>query len=563
LDKKVAEGKNLDIEGIKRQFEFWFDRRRYDLTQQVPKSEAIHIFDYLSKWAIATNMQKKTPSLLVLATQAEKIKEFLEELPERDLSNLELERIIRTIYKPSPVVLEEKQVGAWQHLHAEGAFANTTQQLVWWNFIDHSSTPALTFWRREEINFLAKSNIQLENKEKENRVLLRHAQRPILATSEQLLLLIPATINGKEVLEHPLMGYLHATFDKGLSSIVFDLDNPNFSDSELKTFFRLSSKEPVEKRVINGTASFIEIPNLTTIKSTRDYESLTSLEDLLYYPYKWAFKYKAKLSNSAILSVAKDSRLMGNLAHRAFELILEQNFMAWSQNEVNQWIKDNMPEILRKEGAPLLMYGKEQEREMFYNRLRYAIWSLISMIKNNNWKVVATEQAMNGIFCEDEIRAKADLILERGEGEFAVIDLKWSGISSRREMLSNQTDLQLVMYAALLEQTQVPHTAFFIIDKGKMLARNGLAFKEAEIVNQNNTDATEIHHSIYHKMSATYRWRKTQLTEGKIEVRTSATKLELEKFYEQQQDINLLDMLEMKDKDAPWDEYNVVIQGVK
>ncbi len=558
LDKKVSEGKNINVAEIKRQYEFWFDRRRYDATQRVPKSEVITIFEYLSKWAIDANMHKKTPSLLVLATQAEKIKEFLEELPERDLSNLELERIIRTIYSPSPVVLEEKQVDSLAHLHAEGAFAATQSSLVWWNFTDHSSTPALTFWRSDEIAFLAKANLFLETKEKENRVQLKHAQRPILATTQQILFLVPATINGKEAVEHPLMGYFHATFNK-VSPLIFDLDNPSFSESEISSFFRLSPKEEIEKQEIKSTEFFIEIPDLANIKSTREYESLTSLEDLLYYPYKWAFKYKAKLSSSAILSIAKDTRLMGNLAHRAFELILRESFTTWTQLQVNQWVSANMPDIMFKEGATLLMYGKEQEREMFYNRLKYAVWSLISMINNNNWRVVATEQAMEGTFCESDIKGKADLILERGDGEYAIVDLKWSGITGRRNMLNNMEDLQLVMYAALLEQEQLPHTCYFIIDKGKMLSRNALAFREAEIVNKNNSDAREVHNIIYKRMEATYRWRKSQLEKGLIEVRTAATALELERHYEQA-DENLLDMLEMKLEDAKWDEFGVVVR---
>jgi hypothetical protein len=561
LEAKIAEGRNIDIFGIKNQFEFWFERRRYDATQRVPKTDIIAIFDYLSKWAIDTYLLKKTPSLLVLANQAEKISELLQEVQERDLSNLELDRIIRTVYKPSPVTLEERQIEALPYIHAEGAFASSVQDLVWWNFTDHSSTPALTFWRRDEVDFLAKANVLLEDKVKENRVSLQHSQRPILAAQRRLLLLVPSTINGKEAVEHPLMGYLHATF-KDCSPLIFDLENYDFCESKLKRFFSLPQKEVIDKQTITPTLPFIEIPELANIKSTRDYESLTSLEDLLYYPYKWAFRYKAKLSKSAILSIAKDKRLMGNLAHRAFELMLRENFTSWSQSQVNQWINDNMPDVMFKEGATLLMYGKEQEREMFLNRLKYAAWSLISMINNNNWKVVATEQAMDGTFNQIQVKGKADLILERSDGEYAIVDLKWSGITSRKNMLNNMEDLQLVMYAALIQQDQLPHTAYFIMDKGKMLSRNALAFREAEIVNRANADAEEVHRLIYKRMKATHEWRQRQLAEGRIEVRTSITALELERIYEQEAE-NLLDILEMKLEDARYDEFGVIVQGVR
>ena len=184
------------------------------------------------------------------------------------------------------------------------------------------------------------------------------------------------------------------------------------------------------------------------------------------------------------------------------------------------------------------------------------------MINNNNWKVVATEQAMDGSFNQIQVKGKADLILERGDGEYAIVDLKWSGITSRKNMLNNMEDLQLVMYAALIQQDQLPHTAYFIMDKGKMLSRNAFAFREAEIVNRANADAEEVHRLIYKRMKATHEWRQKQLAEGRIEVRTSITALELERIYEQEAE-NLLDILEMKLEDARYDEFGVIVQGVR
>jgi ATP-dependent helicase/nuclease subunit B len=557
LEKKVSEGKSIDIQAIRNQYEFWFDRKRYDLSQRVPKNEVIALFDYLSKWAVDAYMLKKTPSLLVLATQAEKISELIAALKERDLSYLELDRIIRTIYKPSPVVLEAKQVESVEYIHKEGAFAAEVAHLTWLNFIEKGNTVALGFWRKDELGYLRDRQIFLEDKSKENRVALTHLQRPILACKEQLVLLIPATINGKETVEHPLMGYLHATFSN-LNQLVFDLNES--SEQTLASFFTTPVRQTIPQLATKNAQVFIEIEDLHKIQTARSFESLTSLEDLLYYPYKWAFRYKAKLANSAILSIAKDNKLMGNLAHRAFELMLRENFTKWSQQSVNQWINDTMPDIMFKEGATLLMYGKEQEREMFLNKLKYAAWSLISMINQNGWSVIATEQALEGTFQDTPIKAKADLILERKQGEYAIVDLKWSGITNRKNMLNNLEDLQLVMYAALLEQTQVPYTAYFIIDKGKMLARTNSAFKEAEIINKTNADISEIHHFILKRMKMTFDWRKQQLQDGKIEVRTSSTILDLERYYEQH-DTNLIEMLEMKHEDARWDDFGVLVRG--
>jgi hypothetical protein len=66
----------------------------------------------------------------------------------------------------------------------------------------------------------------------------------------------------------------------------------------------------------------------------------------------------------------------------------------------------------------------------------------------------------------------------------------------------------------------------------------------------------EVHQSILDKMEKTYLWRKSQLAEGSIEVRTDSTKASIEKSYE---DLNMFDFLEMKKVESSFDDYKVLI----
>ena len=107
LDERKKAEPNLDVEAIKKQYQFWFERKRYNSNRSVPKEEVIEIFDYVSKWAAQTYEAEGSvnQSLLVLSEQSKRIKELMEALPDsyNFITNLELERIVRTIYSPSPV----------------------------------------------------------------------------------------------------------------------------------------------------------------------------------------------------------------------------------------------------------------------------------------------------------------------------------------------------------------------------------------------------------------------------------------------------------------------------
>ena len=97
-----------------------------------------------------------------------------------------------------------------------------------------------------------------------------------------------------------------------------------------------------------------------------------------------------------------------------------------------------------------------------------------------------------------------------------------------------------------------------LIEQGKMIARNNLAFKEALAVNP-EADHIEINERIWEKMEATFQWRLQQLQKGAIEVRTKNTSIDLEEMYAGQ----LMELLEMKQEDAPFDDYRTLINLIE
>ncbi len=210
--------------------------------------------------------------------------------------------------------------------------------------------------------------------------------------------------------------------------------------------------------------------------------------------------------------------------------------------------------MLQREGATLLLYGREPERIAFIKQMKFAAWSLISLLRKNDWTVAATEQELEGSVGAIALKGRADLVLERG-AERAVVDLKWRGIHRYSNLLSSGEDIQLALYAQLLAgKEDFAHTAYFIIEKARMLVRNTQAFADVQSV-QDEVDHREVYQLLLGRLRKTYEWRLQQLQSGKVEVRCEQTQLDLEEIYGEL----LLDVLEMKVGNAPFDDYDALI----
>ena len=110
------------------------DTRRHDMGRTAPKGEVVAIFDYLRQWAVAAfeDGGGRNHSLIVLSQQSRRVSELLNTLPEQELSHLELERIVRTIYEPSPVVFQPQEVGNLPYVQHPGAFTGAVGEVWWW-----------------------------------------------------------------------------------------------------------------------------------------------------------------------------------------------------------------------------------------------------------------------------------------------------------------------------------------------------------------------------------------------------------------------------------------------
>jgi ATP-dependent helicase/nuclease subunit B len=556
LEERVKEQPSLDVEAIKYQYRFWFERKRFDQQQQVPKEEVLDIFQYLTRWAYAAfeDSGSENSSLLILSEQARKVFELLRALPEDELTHLELERIVRTIYEAAPAQLVPAQQGHYPYIHHPTAMVQATRQLLWWNFSQQEPDHFFSRWYGKERQYLEQRGCRLATPVSENALLIWQRKQAVQFTRQQIILVLPEKVNGNTVYPYPLYSDLEAHF-ANLEACVLDIDQMTVPAAWAQAF-TIPGKHKLEKRMLGKPKPFLKIEAAERLEQ-RPEETYSSLDALFYYPYKWVFRYKIRLRKSPILSVVSDHTLLGNLAHRFFEELLKQDIQKMTKAAVEQWVDQEKHRLLEREGAVLLMYGREPERVSFIQRIKFSAWSLVELIQRNNWEVEGIEQPLQGTFEGVPVQGRADLVLRRGK-EQAVIDLKWRGASYRERIIRNEEDLQLVLYSRLLTNgDDWAHTAFFIMENGRMIARNELAFDQIRAISKDD-DHTVINERILSFMKHTYQWRINQIKAGTIEIRCAQTQGELDEEY----GADLLDMLEMKTEDAAYDDYRTLINLV-
>ena len=559
------------IRRAREQYDFWFRRRRYPRDGRAPKADVRSLFVFLRNWALETHDEdNEQTGLLVLSAQAERATELLDAQPETELTYLEVERLVRTIYQPAPTQFSPAEQGG---LLTSFAPASTAQlkgsgqpeldRLVWWDFVETDPTYFFSRYYPPELDYLQRHDCAPQSPEQRNELLTWQNLRPLLHTREQLILCLPQRVDGTEMEPHALMGDLEAAFtDEALRKITVNIDLAGQPTGLLATLsLPRFADEPI--RPLDLPRAHVTIGKPAALRP-REEETPTAMDDLLYYPHKWMFRHLLELRGTPILSIASENRLRGNLSHLFIEQLLDKiktDGGRYSRQQVEQWVDDNANRLLLQQGAVLLEYGQEPERVQFIRTMRRSAWTLVSYIQDNGWSIEGSEKEIKGSIGDQGVRGRADLVLSRsgtdGQLEAAVVDLKWRGKTTFSTIIKNGWDVQLALYADFLCEQNFArvHTAYYLLRDAKMLSRNELAFEGGEVVTVAN-DYTVVQREMLDKIRATHDWRWEQFAAGTIEVRCAETVGALDDAY---LDLNHDRLLEMKTDSSPFDDYQTLI----
>jgi hypothetical protein len=244
---------------------------------------------------------------------------------------------------------------------------------------------------------------------------------------------------------------------------------------------------------------------------------------LLFNPYQWLLRYPAALRSSKLISLGSDFLLFGNLAHGHIERYFQRDdALTMSEDAFEVWFAQAFETLIDQEGALLLMPGRGADLAHFRTRLLRAVRTLRTHVRQAGVVAVVPEQSLEGSFEGGELAGFADLVMQRGAGAPAIVDMKWSGGKKFPEKLRRNRHLQLAIYAELFRQQtgQWPSVAYYLLDRARLLAPDDRGFPDAETIPSADGENTA---QLWQRFLATWRWRAEQIRTGRFEVVLEAT----------------------------------------
>jgi hypothetical protein len=238
----------------------------------------------------------------------------------------------------------------------------------------------------------------------------------------------------------------------------------------------------------------------------------------LFDPSRWLLCYGARLRRSSILEIADHRQIVGNLAHRVFELwFARSDALTANPEDLDRWATSQVDELVHEQAAILLAEGSSGALLRVRYRIRRALHALRAHLAGAAVTDVSAETRLSGSCTIGALTGTADLIARRPDGGYAIIDCKWSASRLRRDALRSGTHLQLVLYAELLRQQTgtPPAVAYFVIDDALLLAQDSHTFPAAEAIALRDGNAA---HGLWTRAVTHWAWRDAQLRNGDVEV---------------------------------------------
>jgi hypothetical protein len=212
-------------------------------------------------------------------------------------------------------------------------------------------------------------------------------------------------------------------------------------------------------------------------------QSASQLRNLLGCPFLWALRYPGALRPGRALELPDGRQLLGDFAHRLLQDLLTGpeaiSLDAATEEDARAWTERAFDARVATEAAPLVLRGRELERDRARRLVGRAAAALVRHLRAGDWLPVAAEQELSGAFDGHPVKGYADLVVRRRrDGVRAVLDLKLSGFDYRRTELEKGRGLQLALYASMLglEGGKLPPAAYVILDDGALLTTSPQAF---------------------------------------------------------------------------------------
>jgi hypothetical protein len=489
--------------------QFWLESPRFTASEQVPidfiSARVTRLAQYFQNGMAEPDSMRRAPWAAGYQ-QAMALEQALTALQLQEVQRIAAKALDRLVSQATASgvanPLLRAEAGACCCVSVPSAVIEDFDEVYWWYMTAIPLAPRYP-WSPRELQQLRNMNVDLPDA---RIVLERQARgwlRPLLAARDRVTLMLPRP--GEEV--HPAW--------LTISSLI---EHPDIVDVESVLTRRVATDGVVSipHRALPPLRRWWQIP-AGAIHGWEHSASYSSLEQFFYNPYQWALNYPAQLKPSALLEVPGDFQLLGSLAHRMIEQLYQQaNAISWPVERVRQWFDQTIARIVQEEGAVLLMSGRRADLEKFRLRFRRSLANLHQILQSAGIKLVEPEKSLAGGTPLGSLRGSSDLLITLNDGRQAIIDLKWAGNKKYRRRLSEQTHIQLAIYARLVEQNTScwPAVAYFILSQPEMLTTADNLFPGLNAITVPGASTS----LLWQRITTTWQWRRTQIEAGSLEL---------------------------------------------
>lgn len=484
----------------------------------------------LSKWvetatAKATAEKAMNPltgtqicaQLAILQEQIQNLQLILNERT-GDIPNDELDKIVASICQGDAVQTDFARLGSRDMLKDLKGLATEGKTVVW---LDCVSKPRphypYAFLNPKDIAELFNSGLDIAKPELEMQA-SDFAEKLAVKRAGKIIVLMPKRKDGVRTEENLLITELK-TLNKGLAissptlpacEAVQMVDaNSQVVEHEVdKTLFAnitQSKPEPADEEKKDDASKFTPKP----VGYQRDYESYSSLSELINQPFDYVFDYLYNMKDEEDGNL---SQTEGNVAHAVISQMVAESKDAKGEVDTENFLQlckgadleSRLDKGIQDNGAVLLQPENAMECQTFKNIfLQKSIPNLVEIIENNKLEVVDSEKEFTtNLSCADgtpafNFNAQIDFILKKknevtNEDEYYIFDFKWTNSpNKRKEELGNRKELQLALYQKVLEKDgcTVVMRGYYLLKQATLLTTySGFPFKNnIEIIEQKST----------------------------------------------------------------------------
>lgn len=478
------------------------------------KSMLIHLFEKTSKELKGKNFDGAVQLLKIIL-------QLLNDYEGEMIDETQLTILISGNLKPVSNPMFAAQAGCIPTVGAPSSVISAFNTIIWWNLSEDNGVAGATYFYLAETKEL--SGNSLWSNEYESSVTDKwyfQSIRPLVNCHERLILVVTETSNGEKMLRHPFFDFIEASCKNMEEVTVHAEKDPEGVPEQMKVLFRNSKLVPAIRKSL--PIAFGNWNINTELPTLRDKESFSSLEKLICYPHQYIMEKMACLKYIGPPDPDNILQNCGNAAHRVFELLFTREDSLKLKDESLEGVTSALCEqVIREQYIGLNTPESGLLKKVFIRKILRAASRLLEHLKAGNFVKVFPEVNLGketpiefgGIL----LNGKIDLLLTARDGRKAIIDLKWTGFSKRQKMLKEEKDLQLTVYSYLVSSTADIPTAFFIIDKSRLISYESDLFPHATVVFTEKEGRT-IRAEMAEKTQHAYKIRVDEFSRGFIEV---------------------------------------------